>query len=170
MDPWESTPTWSIAAKWRAGIEPARALVPKLARPEDADAFASVSHAAKLSYREWARPGWKAPSQAAEMTRWKQRLADDAGWGLLARDLVRAIGTIHFTDARTDGGAGEAIPGRAHLSGLFVLPARWGEGIGSALLARAVEEMRSRSYRSAQLFTAVDNAALGASTRAGGGT
>jgi GNAT superfamily N-acetyltransferase len=131
--------------------------VPKLARPEDAHAFASVSHAAKLSYREWARPGWKAPSQAAEMTRWKQRLADDAGWGLLARDLVRAIGTIHFTDARTDGGAGEAIPGRAHLSGLFVLPARWGEGIGSALLARAVEEMRSRSYRSAQLFTAVDN-------------
>lgn len=127
------------------------------ARFEDAKAFASVSHAAKLTYREWARPGWRAPSRAAETIRWKQRLADDAGWGILARDSAQAIGTIHFTHARTDGGAGEAIPGRAHLSGLFVLPGRWGEGIGSALLASAAEEMCSRSCRSAQLFTAVDN-------------
>jgi GNAT superfamily N-acetyltransferase len=47
--------------------------------------------------------------------------------------------------------------GEAGQSGLFVLPTRWDEGIGSVLLQAAVGEMRSRGYQSAQLFTATAN-------------
>ena len=127
------------------------------AQPEDADRLASLSRAAKLSYRAWAQPGWKPPSLAAERARWARRFADPAGWTLVASDSNTALGAVHFTDARSERGEGEAIAARAHLSGLFVLPPRWGEGVGGALLGAAVDEMRNRRYREAQLFTAVAN-------------
>jgi GNAT superfamily N-acetyltransferase len=38
-----------------------------------------------------------------------------------------------------------------------VLPARWGEGIGSVLLEAALAEMEGRGHREAQLFTATAN-------------
>ena len=128
-----------------------------IAQPDDAEGLASLSHAAKLSYRAWAQPGWEPPVLPAERARWARRLGDPAGWTLIAFDSNATLGTVHFTDARTDRGAGEPIAGRAHLSGLFVLPARWAEGIGSTLLVAALVEMRSRGYREAQLFTAAAN-------------
>ena len=127
------------------------------AQPEDAKRLGSLSLAAKLSYGNWAPPGWKAPSLATERGRWERRLRDRAGLTLIASDPNAALGTVAFTDARTERGEGNAIAGRAHLSGLFVLPGRWGKGIGSALLDVALAEMRTRGYRTAQLFTAVAN-------------
>jgi len=119
------------------------------ARVSDAERVASLSRAAKLSYRGWAQPRWEPPPLAAERERWERRLVDPAGWTLIAFDSSAPLGTIHFTDARAERGEGKAIAGRAHLSGLFVLPARWGEGIGSDLLEEAVAEMQRRSYREA---------------------
>lgn len=127
------------------------------ARLEDAERLALLSQAAKRTYREWAPPGWQPPSLDAERARWARRLTERAGWTLIALDPAGALGTIHFTDARADHGTGKAIIGRANLSGLFVSPARWGEGVGSALLDAAVAELRSRGYQSAQLFTATAN-------------
>jgi RimJ/RimL family protein N-acetyltransferase len=127
------------------------------AQPEDVERLASLSRAAKLSYREWAEPGWRPPSLAVERARWERRLADRTGWTLIASESRAAVGTIHVTEARAESGDGEAIAGLAHLSGLFVFPARWGEGIGGGLLDAALAEMRSRGYRSAQLFTAGAN-------------
>lgn len=127
------------------------------ARPTDADRLALLSRAAKASYREWAEPGWEPPSAATERARWERRLADPAGWTLIAAESDDAHGAIHFTDARTERGEGEAILGRAHVSGLFVLPERWREGIGGALLEAAVERMTNRGYRSAQVFTGTAN-------------
>jgi GNAT superfamily N-acetyltransferase len=125
--------------------------------PEDAEHLSSLSRAAKLSYLDWAPSGWEPPSLAAERARWERRLADPAGWTMIASESKAALGTIHFTDARTERGVGEPIPGRAHLSRLFVLPARWGEGIGSVLLEAALAEMEGRGHREAQLFTATAN-------------
>jgi GNAT superfamily N-acetyltransferase len=127
------------------------------ARLEDAERLGSLSHAAKLSYRDWAQPDWKPPALAAERARWERCLADSAGWTLIASNSDAPLGTVHFTAARRQRGGGEAIAGRAHLSGLFVLPASWGGGIGSVLLDAALVEMRSRGYREAQLFTAAAN-------------
>jgi GNAT superfamily N-acetyltransferase len=127
------------------------------AQSEDAERIAWLSRAGKLTYRDWAQPGWRPPSLSTERARWKRRLADPAGWTLIASESAAALGTVHFTDARADHGRGDAIVGRAHLSGLFVLPARWGEGVGGALLDAAVAEMRHRSYRAAELFTALAN-------------
>ena len=127
------------------------------AEPEAAERLASLSRAAKLSYHDWAPPSWEPPSVAAERARWQRRVVDPAGWTRIAADSVVALGVIHFTDARTERGEGTAIEGSAHLSGLFVLPASWGRGIGGALLEAALVEMRGRGYLKAQLFTAAAN-------------
>jgi GNAT superfamily N-acetyltransferase len=111
------------------------------AEPEAAERLASLSRAAKLSYQDWAPLGWEPPSVAAERARWQRRLVDPTGWTLIAADSVVALGAIHFTDARTERGEGTAIEGWAHLSGLFVLRASWGEGIGSALHEAALVEI-----------------------------
>lgn len=134
---------------------PSSALV--AAQPEDAERLAALSRTAKLTYGDWAQPGWEPPSPAAERGQWERRLADPAGWTLIAFDANAALGTVHVTDARAERGEGRALAGRAHLSGLFVLPERWGEGIGSGLLEAALAEMRRRGYREAQLFTAAAN-------------
>jgi GNAT superfamily N-acetyltransferase len=76
---------------------------------------------------------------------------------MIALERDRTLGAIHLTDARMHRGEGRAIEGRAHLSGLFVAPPRWGEGIGSRMHRAALAEMRKRAYRSAELFTAAAN-------------
>ena len=127
------------------------------AQPEDAARLASLSRTAKLTYGDWAHPGWEPPSLAAERGQWERRLVDPAGWTVIALHANAALGTVHVTDARAERGEGRALAGRAHLSGLFVLPERWGEGIGSGLLEAALAEMQSRGSREAQLFTAAAN-------------
>jgi GNAT superfamily N-acetyltransferase len=127
------------------------------AQPKDAERLASLSRAGKFSYRDWAHSDWDPPSLAAERARWERRLVDPAGWTLIAADSSAAVGTVHFTDARTERGDGEAIAGLAHLSGLFVLPTMWGKGIGSLLLEGALAEMRSRGYGRVQLYSAAAN-------------
>jgi GNAT superfamily N-acetyltransferase len=64
---------------------------------------------------------------------------------------------VSFTQAHVAEDVKKSIPGVAHLSRMFVEPEYWGRGIGSLLLGRAVEEMRSRGYERAQLFTAAGN-------------
>jgi GNAT superfamily N-acetyltransferase len=127
------------------------------ARADDADRLASLSRSAKHSYGTWADVTWRPPPLPVEQERWARRLRDPSGWTLIAVDSDLAVGTVHFTDAREFRGNGDPIPTRAHLSGLFVEPSRWGEGFGSGLLGAAVAEMRERSYRHAELFTATAN-------------
>jgi GNAT superfamily N-acetyltransferase len=129
-------------------------VIEQLADPER---LASLSRAAKLTYRDWAQAHWQPLSSAAEGERWDRRLRDPIGWTAIAFDSAEPVGVVHFTTARTEFGKGQPIAGRAHLSGLFVLPTRWGEGIGSALLDAVVAEMSDRGYHSAQLFTATAN-------------
>ena len=99
----------------------------------DAERLAWLSHSAKLTYRMWAKPGWAPPAREAEAARWERRLRDRGGSTLIAQEGERALGAVHLTDARRQRGEGQAIVARAHLSGLFVDPLRWGEGIGSCL-------------------------------------
>jgi GNAT superfamily N-acetyltransferase len=54
---------------------------------------------------------------------------------------------------RGEGGAGAAISGGCFLNLLFVLPERWGEGIGGAILDAALAEGKRRNYSRIHLWT-----------------
>ena len=51
----------------------------------------------------------------------------------------------------------EAVPGVAHLTGLFVAPEVWGRGHGRALVRAAYDVMRKRGSTKARLWVAVGN-------------
>lgn len=67
------------------------------------------------------------------------------------------VGILIGCAAREEGGTGKPIPGLAHLATVAVLPERWGQGIGAALVDRFLDEAWARDYDRAQLFTAADN-------------
>jgi GNAT superfamily N-acetyltransferase len=54
-------------------------------------------------------------------------------------------------------GSGPAIPGGCFLSYLFVIPERWGEGIGGVILDAALAEARRRDCSRIRLWTHEDN-------------
>jgi GNAT superfamily N-acetyltransferase len=58
---------------------------------------------------------------------------------------------------RGEDGAGPVIPGGCFLGYLFVVPERWGEGIGGALLDAVLAEARRRQYSRIHLWTHDDN-------------
>jgi GNAT superfamily N-acetyltransferase len=59
---------------------------------------------------------------------------------------------------RNEDGAGPAIPGGCFLNSLFVVPERWGEGIGGTILDAVLAEARRRHYSRIHLWTHEDNA------------
>ena len=103
-----------------------------------------------------ARRGSPSPPEVPQMLR--ERFAKDDVWVLVAEDDGGAmVGLAQGGPAREDGGTGPAIPGRCHLSMVFVLPERWGEGIGSLLVDEAVGTARALGYDTVQLYTHEDN-------------
>jgi GNAT superfamily N-acetyltransferase len=58
---------------------------------------------------------------------------------------------------RGEGGAGPAIPGGCFLNLLFVVPERWGEGIGGAILDAVLAEAKRQRYSRIHLWTDEDN-------------
>jgi ribosomal protein S18 acetylase RimI-like enzyme len=59
--------------------------------------------------------------------------------------------------ALADDGAGPPIPGRCHISAVFVNPAAWGQGIGGRVVDALLAEAEHRGYRAAQLWTQTGN-------------
>ncbi len=123
------------------------------ATEDDVEALAVLVARANASYRDWADADWKPPGIEHDRLRWRERFDDAAAWNAVAVASSRLLGCVSLTDAREEDGDGPSIPGLAHLSRMFVDPEHWRRGIGSLLLDRAVEEMRKRGYRKAQLFT-----------------
>lgn len=92
------------------------------------------------------------PDAFAERERSAELLGDPDTWAAIALAEHAPVGHIAFCPARDRLTRGP-IPGLAHLWQLFVLPAWWGRGVAPLLHERAVEEMRSRGYRVARLYT-----------------
>jgi GNAT superfamily N-acetyltransferase len=97
------------------------------------------------------------PVGSDELSSTATRLRDGGGWLLGAEDLPALVGMAVGFDARADEGAGAVVPGRCHLSYVFVRPARWGEGIGGLLVDAVLAEARRRGYDQIQLWTQEDN-------------
>jgi GNAT superfamily N-acetyltransferase len=67
------------------------------------------------------------------------------------------VGMASAEPLRADDGAGPVIPGAWFLNLLFVLPERWGEGIGGTLLDAVLAEARRQSCSRIVLWTEEDN-------------
>jgi GNAT superfamily N-acetyltransferase len=87
----------------------------------------------------------------------RSRLAGPESWVVVAEEAGELVGMACGLPAREDDGAGDVIPGRYHLSMVFVVPDRWGQGIGGRLVDAALEHARAEGNRLLQLWTHEDN-------------
>jgi ribosomal protein S18 acetylase RimI-like enzyme len=88
--------------------------------------------------------------------RWREQLADDTEQQrtFVAEHEGMVVGFVATGPSRdpfADSGTGEVYA-------IYVAPDRWGRGIGSSLLVRAMEELRASGYTSATLWVLAENA------------
>jgi ribosomal protein S18 acetylase RimI-like enzyme len=120
------------------------------AAPTDHEAAIAVWAAS-----DTARRGAPSPPEVPQMLR--ERFARDDVWVLVADDAGVVVGVAQGAPAREDGGTGPVLPGRCHLSMVFVAPDRWGEGIGSVLVDAGMALAAGLGYDTVQLYTHEDN-------------
>jgi ribosomal protein S18 acetylase RimI-like enzyme len=89
------------------------------------------------------------PTVTGLRTIWAARLADPTAMALVACHGGRPVGSV-MARADPEFGEGQVI-------GLHVLPAEWGQRIGSALLDAALAVLAQRGYRTAGLWVIAAN-------------
>jgi GNAT superfamily N-acetyltransferase len=78
----------------------------------------------------------------------------DAGsWFLIGRDGNEAVAMALVNPFRADGGSGDVVAGTWFLSLIYVLPERWGEGIGGMILDAVIGQAHRRGCRHIYLWT-----------------
>src|SRR5439155_17678230 len=107
----------------------------------DVAAAVSVYERSNLARR---RGVW--PNRAARVEHVRAHLGDPASWFFLATDGPDAVGMASAESLRGEDGAGRVIAGGCFLNLLFVVPERWGEGIGGAILDAVLVEAKRRRY------------------------
>jgi GNAT superfamily N-acetyltransferase len=118
----------------------------------DVDAAVSVYERSSLARHQGV---W--PNRAARVEHVRRHLHDPASWFLLANEGPAVVGMASADVLRAQDGAGPVIPGGCFLSYLFVVPERWGEGIGGAILDAVLAEAKRRQYSRIHLWTHEDN-------------
>jgi len=124
------------------------AILIRLGDAADVDAAVSVYERSNLARRQGV---W--PNQAARVEQVRARLRDPASWFLLANEGPALVGIASAEALRGENGAGPVIPGHCFLNLLFVLPERWGEGIGGVILDALLAEAKQRRYSRIYLWT-----------------
>ena len=129
------------------------AILIRLGGPADVDPAVSVFERSNLARR---RGVW--PNQAARVDRVSAHLRDPASWFLVACEGPTFVGMASAEPLRDEGGTGRVIPGGCFLNYLFVVPERWGEGIGGGILDAVLAEARRRHHSRIHLWTHEHNA------------
>ena len=124
----------------------------RLGDAADVDAAVSVYERSNLARRHGV---WR--DRAARVEQVRARLADPGSWLLVAEDGPVVVGMASAEALRGEAGAGPVVPGGCFLSMLFVVPERWDEGIGGAILDAVLGEARRRHYSRIHLWTHRDN-------------
>jgi GNAT superfamily N-acetyltransferase len=119
----------------------------------DVDDAASVYERSNLARRQG---NW--PSQPARVAQVAANLHDaarhdTASWFLIGRDGTEAVAMALIHPFRARGGSGDVIPGMWFLSLIYVLPDRWGKGIGGMLLDTVIAEANRRGCHRIYLWT-----------------
>ena len=127
-------------------------IVIRLGNAADVEAAVSVYERSNLARRHGV---W--PNRAVRIERAKRRLRDPASWFLVATDGAVVVGMASAEALRGDEGKPPVVPDGCFLNLLFVLPERWGEGIGGAILDGVLAEARRRHYSRIHLWTHEDN-------------
>jgi [ribosomal protein S18]-alanine N-acetyltransferase len=124
----------------------------RLGEAADVDAAVSVYERSNLARREGVWPG-----QAARVGHVRGRLRDPDAWLLVATEGLQFVAMASARALREEGGSGPVIPGGCFLGFLYVLPERWGKGIGGAVLDAVVAEAERRHQSRIHLLTHPDN-------------
>jgi GNAT superfamily N-acetyltransferase len=119
----------------------------------DRDALVDLVLRCDETYREWAGPDLRLPVRDEEVAHWHRRFADPQQRIRVAEVDGAIAGVLAWTQAREPHGVGPPVPGRAHVSAVFVDPAHWRKGIAAALLTEAQAAMAEAGFASAQLWT-----------------
>jgi RimJ/RimL family protein N-acetyltransferase len=128
------------------------AILIRLGDAADVDAAVSVYERSNLARRQGV---W--PNRAARVEHVRAHLRDPASWFLLANEGPALVGMASAEPQRGEEGAGPVIPGGCFLGYLFVVPERWGEGIGGIILDAVLAEAKRRHYSRIHLWTHEDN-------------
>jgi len=76
---------------------------------------------------------------------------------LIVADDDALVGMAVGMQGRAGDGTGPPVPGLMHLKLLYVLPDRWGRGLGGALVDTVLDESRLREYDHAEAWTHLEN-------------
>jgi GNAT superfamily N-acetyltransferase len=124
----------------------------RLGDAADVDAAVSVYERSNLARRQGV---W--PNRAARVERVRAHLSDPGSWFLLANEGPAFVGMASAEPLWGEDGAAAVTPGGCFLSYLFVIPERWGEGIGGNILDAVLAEAKRRHYSRIHLWTHEDN-------------
>ena len=124
-------------------------------RAGDGDALARIHERCwRISYRGLADPAWVLSRPFAERAAEWERFATGAGLPMWVADTGRrVVGGVAAGRSRD----AHAPPGTGEVAVLYVDPGHHRHGIGSALLARALAELRARGFVRATLWTLREN-------------
>jgi ribosomal protein S18 acetylase RimI-like enzyme len=78
-------------------------------------------------------------------------------WFFIAQEDGTAVGMAAAMPSRLHEGDGELVDGLCYLDLIFVVPERWGEGIGAMLLDTVIADARGRAFTRIHLLTHDDN-------------
>ena len=120
----------------------------RLGQLEDVDQAVAVYVRSNLARRNGV---W--PNQAPRTAQVTRRLGEPDGWFLIAEDAANPVGMCAVVPLLADDGAGPPIPGGCFLSLMFVVPERWGQGIGGRLLDALLAAAARRGCREIRLWT-----------------
>ena len=76
---------------------------------------------------------------------------------LVADEAGQVVGMGLAMQSRGDDGAGPPVPGLCFISLIYVVPERWGEGLGTRIVEAVLAEARTRGFARARLWTHADN-------------
>jgi GNAT superfamily N-acetyltransferase len=124
----------------------------RLGDKDDVEAAVSVYERSNLARRQdiW-------PNRAARVAHARANIISPASWFLVATEGPAAVAMASAQPLRDANGTGQVIPGGCFLGLLFVVPERWGQGIGGAVLDAVFAEAGRRRYSRIHLNTHENN-------------